>query len=139
VDKVLLDTDTLSEILKGKNAKVAAAAAAYQAAFNHYTFSTITVVEIISGYQRRGSLAQLGSFLATLPLSELLTLDLDSAVLAGQIAGRLESIGQPIGLADTMIAAIALQHQLTLATGNQAYFQRVQALGYSLKLENWRV
>jgi tRNA(fMet)-specific endonuclease VapC len=135
---VLLDTDTLSEVLKGKNPKINAAAVAYRTAFTYYTFSAITVVEITRGYQRRGSMAQLGRFLARLPLSEVLTLDLESAVLAGEIAGLLESVGQLIGLADTMIAAIALQHQLTLVTGNQAHFQRVQALGYPLKLDNWR-
>lgn len=129
VDKVLLDTDTLSEIVKGKNANVTAAAVAYRSAFNNFTFSTITIVEIIRGYQKRGSVAQLGGFMAALPLSELLPLDMDSAILAGQIAGRLESIGQLIGLPDTMIASIALQHDLTLVTGNQAHFQRVQSLG----------
>jgi phosphinothricin acetyltransferase len=34
-----------------------------------------------------------------------------------------------------MIAAIALQHNLTLATGNIAHYQRIQALGYSLKAD----
>ncbi len=37
-----------------------------------------------------------------------------------------------------MIAAIALQHDLILVTGNQAHFQRIQVLGYGLKLANWR-
>lgn len=38
-----------------------------------------------------------------------------------------------------MIAAIALEHGLELATGNTAHFQRVQQLGYSLTLVNWRI
>jgi predicted nucleic acid-binding protein len=37
-----------------------------------------------------------------------------------------------------LIAGIALRHGLTLVSGNVAHFQRIQALGYSLKLENWR-
>jgi predicted nucleic acid-binding protein len=55
-----------------------------------------------------------------------------SGELAGMIAGALERSGQPIGLADPMIAAIALQNGLELVTGNTAHFQRVQRLGYPL-------
>jgi tRNA(fMet)-specific endonuclease VapC len=43
-----------------------------------------------------------------------------------------------IGMADTMIAAIALHHNLELVTGNTSHFQRVQQLGYPLTLANWR-
>jgi len=32
----------------------------------------------------------------------------------------------------------AIQHDLTLVTGNQAHYQRLQELGYPLKLDNWR-
>ena len=49
--------------------------------------------------------------------------------MAGRIAGELERTGQLIGLADPMIAAIALTHGLEMVTGNTAHFQRVQQLG----------
>jgi len=67
-----------------------------------------------------------------------LTLDEHSAELAGRICGDLERIGQPIGLADSMIAATALQYNLTLVTGNLSHYQRIQAIGYELQLDNWR-
>jgi len=38
-----------------------------------------------------------------------------------------------------MIAAIAIRENLTLVTGNIAHYQRIQALGYALKLSNWRI
>jgi tRNA(fMet)-specific endonuclease VapC len=38
-----------------------------------------------------------------------------------------------------MIAAIAIEQGLELVTGNTAYFQRVQQLGYPLTLTDWRV
>jgi tRNA(fMet)-specific endonuclease VapC len=47
--------------------------------------------------------------------------------------------GQPIGRADPMIAAIALRYDFTLVTGNLSHYQRIQALGYGIKLDNWRV
>ena len=64
--------------------------------------------------------------------------DQPAAELAGRIAGDLDRIGQPIGRADPMIAAIALTHGLELVTGNTAHYQRVQQLGYPLTLVNWR-
>jgi tRNA(fMet)-specific endonuclease VapC len=69
---------------------------------------------------------------------ELLSLDLTSAELAGRIYGDLERTGQTIGRMDPLIAAIALANDLVLVTGNQAHYQRIQALGYALKLDNWR-
>jgi predicted nucleic acid-binding protein len=44
-----------------------------------------------------------------------------------------------IGRADPMIAAIALQCDFTRVTGNLSHYQRIQALGYSIKLDNWWV
>jgi PIN domain-containing protein len=72
-------------------------------------------------------------------VEEVLPFDRATAELAGRIAGELERTGQPIGLADPMIAAIALTHGLELVTGNTAHFQRVQNLGYPLTLVNWRL
>ena len=62
-----------------------------------------------------------------------------ATVLAGQIAGEPERVGRPIGLSDSMIAAIALVHGLDFVTGNTTHFHRVQQLGYPLALANWRV
>jgi predicted nucleic acid-binding protein len=38
-----------------------------------------------------------------------------------------------------MIAAIAIQHSVALATGNMRHFERIQRLGYPLSLHNWCV
>jgi predicted nucleic acid-binding protein len=38
-----------------------------------------------------------------------------------------------------MIAAIALRHGLTLGTGNGSHFQRIQSLGYGLRIDDWRM
>jgi tRNA(fMet)-specific endonuclease VapC len=138
VDKALLDTDILSEILKGFDRVVVARAIAYRAIWGRYTVSTITVVEVVKGLHKVGREDSIERFLAGLSLEEILTLDLQSAELAGRIYGDLERVGQPIGRADPMIAAIAVQHGLTLVSGNLAHYRRIEALGYGLKLENWR-
>ena len=50
MDKVLLDTDIFSEILKQKHEKVATRAEQYHSYFGFYTITTITVLEIIKGF-----------------------------------------------------------------------------------------
>ena len=37
-----------------------------------------------------------------------------------------------------MVAAIALQHNLVLVTGNTKHFERILNLGYPLSLHDWR-
>lgn len=138
MNKALIDTDMLSEIGKAKDATVAANAKTYRRSFGHYTSSTVTVMEIVSGFQRTQATGRLNAFLATLPHMEILSFDQPAAELAGRVAGDLERIGQPIGVADTMIAAIAIENGLELVTGNTSDFQRVQQLGYPLTLVNWR-
>ena len=61
-----------------------------------------------------------------------------AAELAGRIAGEMERLGRPIDMADSMIGAIALEHDLEPVTGNIAHFQRVQQIGHPLTLANWR-
>jgi tRNA(fMet)-specific endonuclease VapC len=139
MDRALLDTDMFSEILKGIDQWVVAKAVEYHAVFGCYTIAVITVREIIKGFhtlQREDCIAQL---LTGLPTVEVLLFDLQSAVLAGRIYADRERTGQAISRADPMIAALILQHGLPLVTGNLAHYQRVQALNYQLKLENWRI
>ena len=138
MDRALLDTDIFSEILKGIDQEVIARAAAYRAAFGHYTLSVITVMEIVKGFHKLKREDRIQQFLAGLPTVELLTLDLQSSELAGRIYADLERTGQPIGRADPMVAAIALRDGLTLVTGNLSHYRRIQAMGYDLKLDNWR-
>lgn len=52
LNKALLDTDVLSEIGKAKDPTVAANAKIYRRSFGHYTLSTVTVMEVVSGFQR---------------------------------------------------------------------------------------
>ena len=138
MDKSLLDTDIFSEVLKGIDHTVTAKATAYRAIWGRYTLSTITVTEIVKGLHKVQREDSIQRFLTGLSTLELLTLDTESAVLAGRIYADLERTGQPIGRADPMIAAIALQHGLTLVTGNHAHYGRIQSLGYDLRLDNWR-
>jgi tRNA(fMet)-specific endonuclease VapC len=138
VNKALLDTDILSEIGKGIDPNVARNAAAYRTAFSRYTLSVITLMEVVRGFQKKKSTRRLQQFLTAIASEEILPFDQASAELAGRIAGDLDRTGQPIGRADPMIAAIALEHGLELVTGNISHYQRIQLIGYPLTLLNWR-
>lgn len=138
MDKSLLDTDIFSEVLKGVDPQVVARATAYRAAFGYYTISAITVLEVVKGFHKLQREDRLQEFLSKLPNIEVLTLDVRSSELAGRIYADLEKSGQGIGRADPIVGAIAFRHSLTLVTGNMAHYQRIQALGHALKLDNWR-
>jgi predicted nucleic acid-binding protein len=138
VNKSLLDTDILSEIGKGIDPNVARNATAYRNAFGRYTLSVISIMEVVRGFQKKQSTRRLQRFLSAIASEEILSFDQPAAELAGRIAGDLDRIGQPIGRADPMIAAIALAHGLELVTGNTPHYQRLQQLGYPLTLVNWR-
>ena len=136
--KALLDTDILSEILKAKNAGIVSKAVEYKENFERFTISVITVMEIVKGLHKVGRADALKKFLGGLQAIEIISFDENCSVIAGRMFADLENTGQPIGRADPMIAAIAMQHELTLVTGNTAHYERLQKLGYSLKLDNWR-
>lgn len=137
--KSLLDTDIFSEILKGVDHIVAQRATAYHATFGRYTISAITVMEIVKGLHKVGREERIQQFLRGLIQMEILALDERSAELAGRIFADLERTGQPIVRADPIVAGVALQHGLTLVTGNTTHYERVKALGFALEIENWRV
>jgi tRNA(fMet)-specific endonuclease VapC len=138
VNESLLDTDTLSEVLKGFDPRVAKKATAYLRAFGCYTTSVLTVMEIVKGLHKQRRTKKINQFLIHMSAAEVLPFEQGSAILAGRIFADLERTGQPIGRIDPMIAAICLQRDLTLVTGNLVHYQRIQTVGYKLKLENWR-
>jgi tRNA(fMet)-specific endonuclease VapC len=136
--KSLIDTDIFSEITKGVNPTIVGHATAYRKIFPYYTIASITLMEVIRGYQKKQAVRQLQLLLTSIASEEVLDFDRAAADLAGRIAGDLERTGRAIGVADPMIAAIALVNGLDLVTGNTRHFQRIQQAGYPLTLVNWR-
>jgi predicted nucleic acid-binding protein len=96
-------------------------------------------MEVVKGLHKRQRETEIQAFLANMASQEVLGFDFATSEQAGRIHADLEQTGQPIGWADTVIAAIALNNGLELVTGNLAHYERVQALGYPLVLGNWRI
>ena len=138
MDKVLLDTDILSEILKARDAIVVTRAATYRKSYDSFTISVVAIMEITKGFHKTGETNALNRFIQAITGSEVLVFDQASAEIAGRLFADLELAGRPIGRADIIVASIALRHNLPLATGNTRHFQFIQEVGHNLKLENWR-
>ena len=93
------------------------------------TRTIINTFELYYGAHKSKKSAQ--SLQATKTLLDrlvLLPLTPRSAQKAGQIYAELELRGQPIGLRDTFIAAIALTRKYRLATRNTEHFKKVKSL-----------
>jgi hypothetical protein len=76
---------------------------------------------VVRGWHRRQQEEATRRFLADIAKTEVLPVDNQIAQLAGRICGDLERTGQPINLADALIAATAMDHALLLICGLRAW------------------
>ena len=135
--RALLDTDVLSEVIKNGDPNVAARAGEYLAAEGRFTVSVFSVMEIVYGFHwigREDRIEQLRSLIAD---HEVLPFETATAATAGRIYADLERAGTPVGLADVMIAAVALHANLPLVTGNVGHFEAIMRAGHPLEIDNW--
>ena len=134
MDASLLDTDTLNEVLKQKNANVLRHGAEYLAQHGQFAISSITRCELLRGLKEKTAASQLARFQAFCQRTQVLSV-LDEIL---EEAVDLWVIGRRQGLApkdaDVIIAATALHHGRILVTGNTTHFAWVPGL----KLANWR-
>jgi tRNA(fMet)-specific endonuclease VapC len=130
----LVDTDTLSEVIKGRDLEVERRAGEYLASYKRFTFSIITRYEILRGLKAKGATRQLSAFEDRCRKSTVLPLTDEIVVRAAEIYADLHRQGQLISDADILIAATALTHNLILVTENPDHFSRVTGL----RIESWR-
>jgi len=136
--KVLLDTDILSEYLKGHDPRVVRRAADYAQQHGIFTFTSVTVHEIVYGLELRGAASQLQKALLWLNQNEQITPTADDYLQAATIKAAARKQGSIVELPDCLIAAVAVRLGLPLVTGNTEDFQAVQRTGIALHVENWR-
>ena len=124
----LLDTCLISELVaKQPNQKVLDWVDAQMPETLY--LSVITIGEIAKGIckltpsKRKESLTTwLNETLPNRFEHRILTLDVSTMVLWGNLVGQLEQNGRPLPAMDSLIAAIALQHSLSLVTRNEKDF-----------------
>ena len=128
--KYLLDTDTLSFILRGEG-KVEEHFRAV--APSEVCTSPIVVGEIELGLARRSNRRLKRLCKRLFAILHVVAYEREAARQYGTLAAKLLDAGTPIGLEDTMIAAHALSLDLTLVTHNLKHFERVPRL----RIEDW--
>ena len=130
----LLDTNVLSEVLRkrpdaGLLARLGAVPA--EALFT----SCISVMELRHGAARRPDRGALWRRIErdVLPRVQVLGLDVEEALVAGEVQAQLWATGCPIDVEDVLIGATALVRRLAVVTNNVAHFARIP----NLRVVNW--
>ena len=123
----LLDADVLSQPAK-KNGHAGVIAWLEQEKDNCYT-SAIVIAQLAywvrskRGKQREALQAWLTRLIDALH-GRILGFNVSVAHVWGEQQHKLEEVGQPMPVEDSYIAAIAIRHNLTVATGNEKNFRR---------------
>ena len=127
-NRTIIDTDILIDFLRNQKEAVAFVT---QLEEKKTLLSTTAVnaFELYYGAHKSKQSAQtLQATKKVLDRLVLLSLTPRSAQRAGHIYAELELEGQPIGLRDTFIAAIALTRKCSVATRNTEHFKKVKGL-----------
>jgi len=130
----LFDTDVISRVVKAAPAKALVTRLSKVPRVLQFTTS-INAAEIFYGAcrsDRRHELIRAFDELV-LPHLTVLPFDLESARVFGRLKASLEKRGLPRSEPDLRIAAVALQHGLTIVTGNVRHFSGIPGLA----VENW--
>lgn len=128
----ILDTDILSEFLRG-NKKVVAEVDKHLQEYGFINLSVITYYEILNGLLYKDAKKQMIRFQKFVSLNKVIPLTIRTAKVAATIQADLRKKGTVIGHTDTLIAAIAIASKLQLITNNTRHFQRVKGL----RIANW--
>lgn len=133
---IVLDTNVVSEIMAGPAESPALAWLSDQAG-QDLRISVMTAAEITHGLarmpggQKKDRLSSAWDGVVTSWARTFLTVDVETARIAGEIQGMRSRAGRPLHLADALIAASALRNSAALATRNTKDF-----LGLGLTLAN---
>lgn len=119
----LVDTDWVAEYLKGRQPATTILASLRR---EELAISLITYGEVYEGvYGGRNHEEHELAFMRFLRRVRVLPLNRQIMKRFARIRGELRSQGQHIGALDTLIAATALEHDLTVITSNVRHFNRI--------------
>ena len=128
----MLDTDILSEFLRG-DSKVIAKVDEHLKEFGFISLSIITYYEILNGLLYKDARKQLTRFEDFVELNKVIPLTLRTVKIAATIQADLRKKGTEIGHTDTLIAGIAIASEMQLITNNTDHFKRIKGL----EIANW--
>lgn len=136
----LFDTDVLISFLRGKNKSLKLYIQDLMDKEVTICMSIISLGELYLGAFKSDNppknLFLVNKLKGTL---DLIGLDNDIILLYGEIEALLEKAGMMIGDFDVLIASTAISKNLTLASGNQKHFQRIQKVFGQLNFEKLEI
>lgn len=135
----ILDTDILSEIFKQRDLIVRDRALDYLSQHVRLTFTSVSAGELLFGLYAKDATRQLSMAQAFLQSHDELVPESRDYWLAAKIGGTLHRAGKPVGVADPLIAACAINRGCALATGNVRHYGFVADVGFPITIENWRL
>lgn len=130
----LLDTDILSEILRGRNQSVTDNANAYLKAHGAFAISAFTQFEVVRGLRWRQATAKLAAFEQLCNAMTIYPVGADVLDRAADLWADAATQGKPKMDADLLIAATAIVQGRDLVIGNVTHFDWIK----SLTVSNWR-
>ena len=120
---MLLDSDVLIDYLRGREPVRTILQELFPA--GRLRTNVVSQFELLAGSRQDAQGRAVTELLAVL---KILALDTESAALAGKLKRDLAAAGNDIGMADCLIAGIALANDLPLLTRNRQHFERVPGL-----------
>jgi len=131
--RYLLDTNVISHIMQGRDAKLLARLA--KLPMGQVAISSVTLAEIEYGIQRRGQPMALRNALTQVLLHmDVLPWDAAAASCYGEMCSSLEAQGINLSDFDMMITAHAVALKATLVSRDKAFANNPKQ---RLKLEVW--
>ena len=127
---IIADSDVLIDFLRGRGE---AARVAFEIQSRSFGTTAVTAFEIRSGAR---TARQTSAVETLLDAMTVLPFGPEEARIAAQVRQQVESQGQPIGMADYMIAAICMATNGVLLTRNLKHFERVKGLKISGRYPN---
>lgn len=131
MDRYLLDTNIVSDLLKNPDSRVADRV--HSLPQGQLCTSVIVAAELRYGIAKRGGRRLTGRVSEFLDTIEVVALDVPVDRIYGDLRATLERAGRLIGPNDLFIAAQALALGCTLVTDNEREFSRIPGLAF----ENW--
>ena len=120
---IVADTDVLIDYLAG--IEPGAGRVAYGIESGTLRTTAVTRFELLSGARTVRQEAGIRDLLAAVPT---LPLDGEAADRAALVRRELDKTGASVGMADSLIAGIALLHRAELLTRNRKHFERIKEL-----------
>lgn len=130
--QALLDTDTISYYFRNQSI-VVEKVDKYLQEYGFINLSVVTYYEIMNGLLFKAAKRQLSLFETFSALNSIIPLHASTAKLAAGIYSQLRKKGITIGHNDIMIAACAIENNLTLVSNNTNHFQHIE----NLEIDNW--